>query len=48
MEETKEEISQSEAYGEVTQCKQTARGAKEAGNIQIDEVQKSTCSITFW
>ncbi|CAC5392039.1 unnamed protein product [Mytilus coruscus] len=46
MEDTKEEISQNDAYGEVTQCKQTAQGAKKAA-LQIDEENLQTDCISM-
>ncbi|CAC5391325.1 unnamed protein product [Mytilus coruscus] len=46
MEDTREEISQNDAYGEVTQCKQTAQGAKKAA-LQIDEENLKTDCISM-
>ncbi|CAC5386290.1 unnamed protein product [Mytilus coruscus] len=46
MEDTREEISQNDAYGEVTQCKQTAQGAKKAA-LQIDEENLQTGCISM-
>ncbi|XP_076105602.1 uncharacterized protein LOC143073719 isoform X2 [Mytilus galloprovincialis] len=47
MEETKEEISQIDGYGEVTQCKQTVQGAKKAAFLQIDEENLQTDCLSM-